>query len=71
MEKTKKGELYDLYSSTKYYSGDQIKKNEMGGECGTYGRLESCLEKLGGRPEGKIPFGKPRRRWEDNIKMDV
>jgi hypothetical protein len=24
-----------------------------------------------GRPEGKRPLGKPRRRWEDNIKMDI
>jgi hypothetical protein len=24
-----------------------------------------------GKPEGKIPLGRPRRRWEDNIKMDV
>jgi hypothetical protein len=23
-----------------------------------------------GRPEGKIPLGKPRRRWKDNIKMN-
>ena len=23
------------------------------------------------KPEGKRPFGRPRRRWEDNIKMDV
>jgi len=23
-----------------------------------------------GKPEGKRPLGKPRRRWEDNIKMD-
>jgi hypothetical protein len=23
------------------------------------------------KPEGKIPFGLPRRRWEDNIKMDL
>jgi hypothetical protein len=26
---------------------------------------------LVGKPEGKRPLGKPRRRWEDNIKMDV
>jgi hypothetical protein len=26
---------------------------------------------LVGRPEGKIPLGRPRRRWEDNIKMDL
>jgi hypothetical protein len=24
-----------------------------------------------GKPEGKRPFGRPRRRWEDNIKMDI
>jgi 3-oxoacyl-ACP reductase-like protein len=26
---------------------------------------------LVGKPEGKRPLGSPRRRWEDNIKMDV
>ena len=24
-----------------------------------------------GKPEGMRPFGRPRRRWEDNIKMDL
>jgi hypothetical protein len=24
-----------------------------------------------GRPEGRRPLGRPRRRWEDNIKMDI
>jgi len=24
-----------------------------------------------GKPEGKRPFGRPRRKWEDNIKMDL
>jgi hypothetical protein len=26
---------------------------------------------LVGKPEGRRPLGKPRRRWEDNIKMDL
>jgi hypothetical protein len=26
---------------------------------------------LVGKPEGKKPIGRPRRRWEDNIKMDL
>jgi len=26
---------------------------------------------LMGKPEGKRPLGRPRRRWEDNIKMDL
>jgi hypothetical protein len=30
-----------------------------------------CLRVLVGRPEGKRPVGRSRRRWEDNIKMDL
>ena len=30
-----------------------------------------CTRFLVGKPEGKSPFGRPRRRWEDNIKMDL
>ena len=29
------------------------------------------LRVLVGKPEGKRPLGRPRRRWEDNIKMDL
>jgi hypothetical protein len=36
----------------------------MGEGRGVYGVLV-------GRPEGKRPLGRPRRRWEDNIKMDI
>jgi hypothetical protein len=30
------------------YSRDQLKKNEMGGECGTYGRAKRCIQGFGG-----------------------
>ena len=43
----------------------------MGGACGAYGGGESCAQGSGGKPEGKTPLGRPRRRWEDNIKMDL
>jgi hypothetical protein len=33
---------------TKNYSCDQIKKNEMGGACGMYGRQERCVQVFGG-----------------------
>jgi hypothetical protein len=37
--------LYDLYLPlTKYYSGDQIEKNEMGGACGMCGGEERCIQ---------------------------
>jgi hypothetical protein len=32
---------------------------------------EGVYRVLVGKPEGKRPLGKPRRRWEDNIKIDV
>ena len=43
----------------------------MGGACGAYEGGESCAQGSGGKPEGKRPLGRPRRRWEDNIKMDL
>jgi hypothetical protein len=58
---------------TKYCSGDKIEKNEMGGACSPYGREERCTVYRGlvGKPEGKGPLGRSRRRWENNIKMDL
>ena len=43
----------------------------MGGEYGTYGGGEKRVRGFGRKPEGKSPLGRPRRRWEDNIKMDL
>jgi hypothetical protein len=39
---------------TRYYSSDQIEKNEMGGACSTYGAEKRCIQGLVGKPEGKI-----------------
>jgi len=51
---------------------DKIKKNELGGASGAYGGGEKLVrDNLVGKPEGKRPVGRPRRRWEDNIKMDL
>ena len=30
-----------------------------------------CFQTLTGKPTGKIPLGRPRRRWEDNVRMDL
>jgi hypothetical protein len=35
------------------------------------GETRNAYRILGGKPEGKRPLGRPRRRWVDNIKMDV
>ena len=38
---------------------------------GAYGEGRGVHRVLVGKPEGKRPLGGPRRRWEDNIKMDL
>jgi len=43
----------------------------MGGACGTYGEMRGVCRVLVGKGEGKSPPGRPRCRWEDNIKMDL
>ena len=43
----------------------------MGGHLGRMGEGRSVHRILVGKPEGKRPLGRPRRRWEDNIKMDL
>jgi hypothetical protein len=43
----------------------------VGGTCGTHGGGKRCLQRLVGRPEGKRPLGRPRRRWEDDIKLGL
>ena len=49
--------------------GDQVEKNEMGGRFTTYGKRRGVYRVLVRQPEGKRPLGRPRRRWEDNIKL--
>ena len=41
----------------------------MGGACSAYGGEERYIQGLVGKPEGKRPLGRHRRRWEDNFKM--
>jgi len=43
----------------------------MGGACSASGERKDAYRILVGKPEGKRPFEKPRRRLQDNIKMDL
>jgi hypothetical protein len=43
----------------------------MGGPCSTNGGEEERVLIIGGKAEGKRPLGRPRRRWVDNIRMDL
>ena len=61
--------LYILFAGNNIPGGGKIEKNEMGGNVACMGERRGVYRVLVGKPEGKIPFGRPRRRWEDNIKM--
>ena len=50
-----------------------IKSRRMGwaGNVALMGERRGVYRVLVGKPEGKTPLGRPRRRWEYNIKMDL
>jgi hypothetical protein len=43
----------------------------MGGACSTNGKKLNEYRLLVGKPEGRRPLGRARRRWVDNIRMDL
>jgi hypothetical protein len=43
----------------------------MSVQCSTNGEKRNAYRLLVGNPEGKRPQGRPRRRWVDNIRMDL
>jgi hypothetical protein len=46
-------------------------EDKMSRACKTHGEERSTYRVLVGKPDGKRPLGRPRRRWEDNIEMDI
>jgi hypothetical protein len=48
-----------------------VQEDEIHRACSTNGAKRSVYKILVGKPERKRPLGRPRRRWVDNIKMDL
>jgi hypothetical protein len=55
---------------TKYHPGDQIRKNEVGGACGTRGNKRVAYRVLMESSDKMKPFGRLRLIWEANIQTD-
>ncbi|KAJ4429378.1 hypothetical protein ANN_21535 [Periplaneta americana] len=64
-------ELHALYSSPDIIRNIKSRRLRWAGHVARMGESRNAYRVLVGRPEGKRPLGRPRRTWEDNIKMDL
>jgi hypothetical protein len=62
-------ELYALYSSPNIIRVITSRRLRWAGHVARMGERRGAYRVLVGKPEGRRPLGRPRRRWEDNIKM--
>ena len=71
MEKITYEELSDLYSLPNIVRVVKSRRMRWAGHVARMGEERGVHRVLVGKGEGKRPLGRPRRRWEDNIKMDL
>jgi hypothetical protein len=64
-------ELHGLYSSPSIIRVIKARRVRWAGYVARMGEVRGAYNILVGRPEGRRPLGRPRSRWEDNIKMDL
>ena len=64
-------ELHALYSSPNIIRRLKSRRLRWAGHVERMEQSRNAYRVLVGKPEGKRPLGKPRRRWEDNIRMDL
>jgi hypothetical protein len=64
-------ELHDLYSSLSIIRLVKSRRMRWAGHIARMGKKRNAYRLLMGKPEGRRPLGRPRRRWLDNIRMDL
>jgi hypothetical protein len=62
-------DLHNLYSSPNIIRMIKSRRMRWAGHVARMGVTRNAYRILVGKPEGKRPLGRPRRRWVDNIKM--
>jgi len=71
VEKLHNEELNDLYSSPNVARVIKSRRIRWAGHVARMEERRGVYRVLLGQPEEKRPLGRPRRRWEDNIKLDL
>jgi hypothetical protein len=71
LEKTAYEELHGLYSSPSIIGVIKARRMRWARHVLRMGEVTGAYNILVRRPEGRRPLGRPKRRWEDNIKMDL
>jgi hypothetical protein len=66
-----KNKFHSLYSSPNTVMAIKSRRMRWAGHVARVGEERGVYRALIGRPEGKRPLGRPRRRWEFNIKLDL
>jgi hypothetical protein len=69
--KPQNGKLHNLYSSPGIIRQVKSRRLRWAEHVARMGEDRKAYRVLVGKPEGKRPLGRPRRRWEDWIKMDL
>jgi hypothetical protein len=64
-------ELYALYSAPNIIRVIKSRRLRWAGHVARMGESRGAYRALVEKPEGRRPLGRPRRRWEDNNKMDL
>jgi hypothetical protein len=64
-------ELHELYSLPSIIRIIKSRRMRWTGHVGLMGEKRNAYRLLVGKPEGKRPLGRPRRRWVNNIRMDL
>jgi hypothetical protein len=64
-------ELHNLYSSPNTVGVIKSRRMRWVGHVARIGEGRVVYKVLVGRPEGKRPLGRSRRRWDDNIKLEL
>jgi hypothetical protein len=64
-------ELHDLYSSPDIVWVIKSRRMRLAGHVAQMGEERGVYRVFVGKPEGKRPLGRPRHRWEDNIRMGI